>query len=273
MLDRLNGSVALIAYAANLLAGATFMMSAATKWNNPENFALFLSRFSWPIANGGIRLLAYGVIFAESLLAASFALNLANGYRQGAAVFALAAFTFFLIRNRKELADTGCACFGERSRLNRFPIARNLALIVIIMVPFALGITLTPHQSAIQGTIFVVAAMIGYGLGKLVKQHDPAIPPDAGELPLLFLSYRSSGFKEADELLSAPSSREVFVMLDAPPWILETKRNRWSSHRLIAADGPIPDDAPFVMHRNRRGRLKRFGEWAAFLRQYIGEEM
>jgi len=249
------------------------MMSAASKWSNPENFALFLSRFSWPIPKIGDRLLAYGVICAETLLAASFAFNFADGYRHGAALFALAVFTSFLIRNREALGDTGCACFGERSKLNRFPIARNLALMIIIAAPLVLGVTLTPHQSAIQGGIFTAAAITGYGLGMLAKQHDPVVPPDAGALPLLYLSYRSIGYKDADDLLAVPSSREVFVILDAPPWILETKRTRWLSHRLIAADGPIPVGAPFVMRRNRRGKLQRFGEWAAYLRQYIGEDI
>lgn len=114
MLNPANWTIA-FACAVNLLTYYLFMKSASTKWRNPLNFMLLLSRFNWPLPFLGVRQLAYGVMLTETLLAAAFSFNLGNGYRQPLAGIVLASFTVFLLRNRAELHEGGCSCFGNHS--------------------------------------------------------------------------------------------------------------------------------------------------------------
>jgi hypothetical protein len=265
-----KGLIAL-AFAVNLLVGYVFALSAATKWRNPDNFALHLSRFPWPLPKNGLHPLAYGVVMFETLLAAAFAFNLGDGYRHGLAVVALCFFTAFLVLNRAELQTTGCACFGERSALNRYPIARNLTLLALVLLPLMLGAELSLTQSLVQSLIFVLSAAIGFALGGASQSLDSLMPAEAGSLPVLYLSYRLNGYKEADELLAVASSRRMLVVLEAPDWMVEAKRDRWPSHRVVAAAEPVPGGEAFLLRRNSKGRIQRYSEWAAYAARYIRE--
>jgi hypothetical protein len=253
--------------------GYLFMKSAATKWRNPLNFILLLSRFTWPLPFLGVRQLAYGVMLTETLLAAAFSFNLGNGYRQPLAGIVLISFTVFLLRNRASFQTGGCACFGDNSNLNRFPIMRNLILITLLLNPITLGVSLSPLQSTLQGSLLAVAAAAGFAMNRLRRPFNPSkqpLPAEAFEHPILYVSYRLNGFKEADRLLSEPSSRVLFVVLEAPIWIFNVKQLRWSSHRVVASDGSFPGREAFLLHRDQRGNIKHFSEWYAYLQMYIG---
>lgn len=258
------------AMAANVLVAFAFQRSARAKWDNPGDFALYLGRFRWPLLPRaiGTRGLAYAVIAAETVLALTFAWGRGDPYREWLALLMLAAFTVFLLGRRDETRDEGCACFGEGSRLNRHPVARNLVLAGLVLVPVALGTNLTAKQSLLQAILFLLAGSLDIGAGMLRQRKNrlPVVPPEAGDRPALFLSYRF--LKEADRVLSPPAARPIAVILEAPPWIFEAKRERWASHLVLAASAPLQADAPFVLARDRKGRVKRYGEWAAFVENH-----
>jgi len=259
--------------AANLLVGYIFLKSAKAKWDNPDNFALYLGR-----SLGTFRLaslsawLSYGLICAESLLALAFAMSWGAPYRQGLALLLLASFTAFLAWNRRSAGrEDECACFEEGSMLNRYPIARNFVLISLVLATVVFDAEQS-HSSLtlVQAAIFAIALLLEY---VKVPRKKANFPEEAEKHPALFLSYKLKGMENADLLLAEPAQRPVFIVLEAPSWMVEAKRERWPAHRIVPSspDAPAPADAPYLLIRDAKGFIQRYSEWEGYLRRYFAE--
>jgi len=268
--------------AANLLFAYAFLMSARVKWDNPDDFSLYLNRSFWArLPFRAVTWLSYAVLGAESVLVLTFGLNIGAPYRQVLALLLLASFTAFLVWNRLSTGEEECSCFGEGSKLNRYPIARNLVLAALVLVTLVFDQEETPALTVAHGALFVFAALaefafVGYwrhrknGQGK--GRYESLLQETFGR-PILFLSYKLRGVQEADSLLGDPSSLPIVVVLEAPAWLTDSKRQSWTAHRVVDASSvaPGPVGAPFLLIRDGKSRFRRYAEWEGYLRRYFAE--
>lgn len=265
-----------IAMAANLLVGGLFLRSALEKWRRPRNFLLYLHRFRWPFPAARLKAVGYGVLFAEAALGLAFAFDLGDGVRQPAACAVLAAFTVFLLRERTTIRTAGCSCFGDRSRLNRYPVARNLVLIGISAGQLALGVSLGWREVLLQAVLLGAAAgsWLRFGHARSEAEAVSGVPVPERTRPVLLLNYRARDFAEADDLLSRPTSSPLFVMLEAPPWFVALKQLKWAGHEVLPLGRQTPGEPRnYVLERNKRGRDEVLTEWSTYAKLRIGGEM
>ncbi len=271
-------SAPIIAMTANLLVGGLFLRSALEKWRRPRNFLLYLHRFRWPFPAARLKAAGYGVLFAEASLGLAFAFDLGDGVRQPAACAVLAAFTVFLLRERATIRTAGCSCFGDRSRLNRYPVARNLVLIGICVGQLALEVSLGWREILLQAILLGAAAgswlRFGHARSEAEAEAVSGVPVPERSRPVLLLNYRARDFAEADDLLSRPASSPLFVMLEAPPWFVALKQRKWADHEVVPLDRPTPGEPRnYVLERNKRGRDEMLTEWSSYAKLRIGGGM
>ncbi|WP_239617146.1 MauE/DoxX family redox-associated membrane protein [Cohnella mopanensis] len=259
----------------NVAMGYIFMRSAWEKCRNPLNFALYLQRFLYRLPLSGLRILVYAIISLESVLFLSFAIDLWNGFKTIAACSVLVVFTAFLIANRETIHQSGCSCFGDRSRLNRYPIARNLTLMGLCLLPWAIGFqSLDEVMTRVQiGIVAVLALLLYRGYTRQDKRMKTEYPQASHELPTLVLSYRASDFEEADRLLADTAGYPLQVLLDAPEWILAMKQRKWRSHIVVYdVRGDRRSGQTYLLASHGKGKLRKFSEWSSYTNSYLGGE-
>lgn len=271
----MNWGIMLIVVA-NVAMGYIFMRSAWEKCRNPLNFALYLKRFLSRLPLSGLRFLVYAIISLESVLSLSFILDLWDGFRQIAACVVLTVFTAFLLLNRETIRKSGCSCFGDRSRLNRYPIARNLTLMGLCLLPFAIGpqtmnMALVSVQIGIMTLLALSLYMASSRQGNRIKTEYLL---ESFELPTLVLSYRSSDFEEADRMLADKAEYPLQVFLDAPQWVLAMKQRKWGGHIVVHdVRGNRASGTTHLLAEDGKGKLREFSEWSSYTKSYIGGEI
>lgn len=122
-----------LAYLTDMLLAAMFFLAAFSKLGS--SFADFrLSIASYRVLPRQVLTLAAG-----GVLAAEFALFLLYGFgflhiwKDLFAVLLFAGFTLMLFRKRRlqESDDTSCSCFGKIEVLNKYPVLRNIILMLL----------------------------------------------------------------------------------------------------------------------------------------------
>lgn len=53
--------------------------------------------------------------------------------------------------------------------------------------------------------------------------------------PIIFLSYKSDIFQEADRLLETTDAEKLIVVFSAPDWLVSQKQRKWSDHVVVHA--------------------------------------
>lgn len=77
---------------------------------------------------------SYCVLAMECALFLCFATGLLDGIKEVTCILIMIGFSIFTIRKRKITGVTTCACFGEMKWLNRFPISRNVFIILVLLL-------------------------------------------------------------------------------------------------------------------------------------------
>ncbi|MVO98599.1 hypothetical protein EDM21_03455 [Paenibacillus sp. N10] len=104
-----------------------------------------------------LTLAAVVVITVEFILFVLFATGLLDGWKELAAASLLAVFALFSWRKTKMTGIDGCACYGDISFLNRFPVLRNLILIGLLVLNLLLQSEARDPYMILNSIIFVTA--------------------------------------------------------------------------------------------------------------------
>ncbi|RJE86265.1 hypothetical protein D3P07_19525 [Paenibacillus sp. 1011MAR3C5] len=122
-----------LAYGTDMLLAAMFFLAAFSK------LGAFFADFRLSIAAYRVLPRQLLSLAAGSVLAAEFALCLLYGFgllhvwKDLFAVLLFAGFTIMLFRKRRlqESDDTSCSCFGKIEVLNKYPVVRNVILMLL----------------------------------------------------------------------------------------------------------------------------------------------
>ncbi|MFF2889351.1 MauE/DoxX family redox-associated membrane protein [Paenibacillus sp. NPDC057967] len=123
----------LLAYLTDMLLAGMFFLAAFSKLGS--SFADFrLSITSYRVLPRSFLTPAAGIVLAAELgLVVLYGFGLLPIWRDLLAVLLFAGFTIMLFRKRRlqESEDTSCSCFGKIEVLNKYPVMRNVVLMLL----------------------------------------------------------------------------------------------------------------------------------------------
>ncbi len=82
---------------------------------------------------------AAAILIMECWLFICFATGLAEGWKHILGITLLTCFTWLTWNKKRKTGIEACACFGNIGFLNRFPIYRNIMLIILLLIDFFLS--------------------------------------------------------------------------------------------------------------------------------------
>ncbi len=87
-----------------------------------------------------IKLSSYLLLITEIAISFSFALNLFGFIKNIFCITLLIFFCIILLKKRKQEKNTktSCKCFGDMEFMNKYPLFRNIALLVLLFIQFFL---------------------------------------------------------------------------------------------------------------------------------------
>ncbi|REK71908.1 hypothetical protein DX130_19575 [Paenibacillus paeoniae] len=122
-----------MAFLIDTLLAAMFFLAAFSKLGS--SFADFrLSIASYRVLPKQLLTFAAGsVLFMELALFLLYGSGLWFVWKDSLAVLLFAGFTIMLLRKRRiqENEDTSCSCFGQIEALNKYPVIRNVILMLL----------------------------------------------------------------------------------------------------------------------------------------------
>ncbi|ADM68053.1 hypothetical protein GMA19_00168 [Paenibacillus polymyxa E681] len=124
----------IIALICDMIIAVLFFTSFYAKIGEIEGFKYEIYSYQVVRSMGLVQLAVYAVLAAECVLFISFAAGILDGFKEWACILLMLFFSVFTIRKRMRTGVTTCACFGEMKWLNRTPIMRNIAIILILLV-------------------------------------------------------------------------------------------------------------------------------------------
>lgn len=99
------------------------------------------------------------ILLLEFFLFIAYAYNLFYPYKEFITLLVLLFFSTIVLIKRKKKGDTSsCSCFGNLSLLNKFPLIRNILLIVYVL--FHSIVNKSEHYYFIQGTILLLSGVL-----------------------------------------------------------------------------------------------------------------
>ncbi|MEK5640212.1 MULTISPECIES: MauE/DoxX family redox-associated membrane protein [Paenibacillus] len=119
-------------------------------------------------------LAAITVLVVEFLLFLFFATGWADGWKHLMGIGMLAAFTWLTWRKKKNTGVGTCACFGNIGFLNRFPIYRNFALMIFLLIDASFNRERGDVYSMIYSLVFVMALSFSIEVVQLLRKRNEA---------------------------------------------------------------------------------------------------
>lgn len=117
----------------NLLFSILFFMAFSSKVVNITNFSIEI--YSYRIISFKQAQYAAPLVLAiELILSLLFLTQWLVEITTISTIFLLSFFTIFLLKKRLISEKKSCSCFGDNKLLNRYPLTRNLILIVLLII-------------------------------------------------------------------------------------------------------------------------------------------
>lgn len=121
------------------------------KFKNISDFKLEL--YSYRIFPKKMLKIAVVLVLSwELLLVIFFASGQFRLYKEILAIFTLVIFSIATVRKRGTNREMLCKCYGTLEILNKYPITRNVLIIIMIMINFFLP----NYQSSYSDTIYTI---------------------------------------------------------------------------------------------------------------------
>ncbi|WP_405081977.1 MauE/DoxX family redox-associated membrane protein [Paenibacillus chitinolyticus] len=117
-------------YLLRVVLAQFFLLAFIMKVRSLHNFRLEISSYN-VIPSYLIAIASYLIIFVEIGIIISFVFDLFSFWKQIVCLFMLVIFNLLTWKKNKETKKSACSCFGNLSFLNRYPIRRNIVLLII----------------------------------------------------------------------------------------------------------------------------------------------
>lgn len=122
----------------DILIFLTFFLSFYSKVQNVIGFGVEIA--SYRIFNfQSSRFFAYLVLFAELSLLICYWLDRFQFIRSVTVISLLILFSLFALHKKRKLKVNTCSCFGDIDFLNKYPVLRNMVLIILVVIGFSIG--------------------------------------------------------------------------------------------------------------------------------------
>ncbi|MWC31299.1 MauE/DoxX family redox-associated membrane protein [Paenibacillus sp. MMS18-CY102] len=225
--------------------------------------------------------LTVGAATAETTVLALYFMPLHNWWRAALASGLLLLFIVYLLMKRKNNKKSSCSCIGQVGFLNRYPITRNLSLMVIIIAEAILPGPSFQRGVYIPYVCITIAILLLFALRFVMPQLKKdrlklqQIREAAGaayaNAAYMELDYSSAGFNEINEWLTQPGLPPMIIELHAPSWYVENKRKIWPQHHAYAIPNGTQKQTsgPMLLWTTERGKLRKTTEAEAFLKLCI----
>ncbi len=270
--------MSILSYAIDALMAYVFLTSALLKAHAIRDFELEIRSFHI-VGTRLVPIASIAALAAELMLAILFIIGY-EGYKETAALTALFIFTAMtIVRRRRTESGANCSCFGRASWLNRYPLARNAALILLVVAGYWMPArSISSEGSAGVGLAVLAAACVTWAvtyrreLGERAEHLqvlNPAIQERRLDFTLLVLSYRSPQLPEIERLLARLQG--YHILLAAPEYAWRLKRLAWRSHDVIEYKaGSTPEHASLdqmnpILYVGHKGKVTRYSEVIAYM--------
>ncbi|MGN4128226.1 MauE/DoxX family redox-associated membrane protein [Lysinibacillus sphaericus] len=229
----------MINYTINIILGSLFLLAFYAKIINIKDFNLeiidykVVPRRLAPIAAVCVLSLELGLFFSFTLSKYYFLSN-------SVAICLLTLFTIFTYLKNQSKKDNSlktCTCFGNVKFLNKYPIQRNLFLIIVIIVNHSLfstvQIKIQTRLVIMLSILFIFLIFICIHLVNKKRTRNIVIDFLANQKLnnglAIFLDYRSDSFSEIDSILSMNKQDSIVVFLSGPTWLVKGKEKKWNT--------------------------------------------
>ncbi len=117
----------------NFIIALLFLISFYMKVVNIENFKYEIASYN-VLPKQLLLISAISILIYEFFLVILFCLGLLPMIKEILGITLMCIFTLITIKKRKSASSSTCACFGNDSLLNKFPVTRNIIISILMVI-------------------------------------------------------------------------------------------------------------------------------------------
>lgn len=166
-----------LAFLTDMLLAAMFFLAAFSKLGSSfADFRLSIASYR-VLPRQLLTLAAGGVLAAEFALFLLYSFGLLHIWKDVFAVLLFAGFTLMLFRKRRlqESDATSCSCFGKIEVLNKYPVLRNIILMLLaggrIALPDRAPADMDAAVTALTGITIIAGGTMLWELYSSLKRN------------------------------------------------------------------------------------------------------
>ncbi|MED1666979.1 MauE/DoxX family redox-associated membrane protein [Brevibacillus laterosporus] len=161
--------MAVLAYIIDMIIAVIFFLSFYMKVNHFHDLKLQIN--SYQIVPYQLTTLSACLLLtSEMSIFLLFAVGSAYIWKEIFVILMLSLFILFIIRKRKISETADCGCFGKVQSLNKFPVIRNISLIILLVGKMFLPARVFSLADSIAYGVMIVCIVIAYDIWSEAKQ-------------------------------------------------------------------------------------------------------
>lgn len=152
-----------LTYASDLLIAILFFLSFYMKVTNLHQLPLEINSYQ-VIPYYYAKIAAYLLLITEGGIFLLYITGLAFVMKELLLIVLLLVFIALILRKRKQQGNLECGCFGKADSLNKYPLQRNMILLVIVIAKLFLPIRMFSLEESITFIFFITGMVMIYDI-------------------------------------------------------------------------------------------------------------